>query len=175
MITQNINIMLLFLIVLASAGLVAATIYFSVNFESLNVHYEAKKAEYDSLIGSLERQNMTLQKIESELKQKASREEEIAGKYGEVKSESEKAKAQLADLTREKETLEGRVGDLARDNDKLNAQVAQKIQELAISTKRATDLNNNVITLTNIRTSLESQLRACQAGQSKMKPIKVAL
>lgn len=124
-ITQNANIALLFLIVLASAGLVAATLYFQANFTKINDAYDSKLEELNHVTQELEAQKKTLAEVSSEAEMKKKREEEIAGKFGEVKTAKETLEQEKTTLEKKASSLEGLVGDLKKDNDKLNSEVGR--------------------------------------------------
>ena len=122
-ITQNANIALLFLIVFASAGLVAATLYFQANFSKINEAYDLRIEELSHVTQELEAQKKSLAEVSSEAQIKAKREEEIAGRFGEVKSAKET-------LEQQKTSLESQVSDLKSSNNKLGAEVGSLSGEL---------------------------------------------
>src|SRR3989338_7300647 len=110
-ITQNANIALLFLIVLASAGLVAATLYFQANFSKINEAYDLRLEELSHVTEELESQKKVLAEVSSEAQLKAKREEEISGKFGEIKSEKETLEQQKVSLDKQLSASEGQVSE----------------------------------------------------------------
>jgi len=105
-ITKNANMILLFLILLSSASLVGATIFFQMNFEKINTEYQGKLQQLQSVSKDLQAQQALLDKIKGELSLKVERETELGEKFTEVKENKEELEGQKAQLERSKEQLE---------------------------------------------------------------------
>jgi len=120
---KNANILLLFLIVVSSTGIVAATVYFQKNFETINKDYEAKIAELDRVSQELDAQKANLSAIQSELLLKENRETEFVSKYSEVKSAKDELESTQAQLQKRAEIAEA---------DKISAYAAQQRAEAAL-------------------------------------------
>ncbi|MBI4148225.1 hypothetical protein HY490_02950, partial [Candidatus Woesearchaeota archaeon] len=88
-ITNNANIMLLFLIVASATILVGATVYFQTNFSHLNAEYNDKLTKLNEVSRELEAQEAILKKVKEELTLKSVRESEFTEKYTNVREEKE--------------------------------------------------------------------------------------
>lgn len=105
-ITKNANMILLFLILLSSASLVGATIFFQMNFEKINTEYQQKLQQLQTVSKDLQAQQALLDKIKGELSVKVERETQLGEKFTEVKETKEELEGQKAQLERSKEQLE---------------------------------------------------------------------
>ena len=105
-ITKNANMILLFLILLSSASLVGATIFFQMYFEKINTEYQGKLQQLQSVSKDLQAQQALLDKIKGELSLKVERETELGEKFTAVKENKEELEGQKAQLERSKEQLE---------------------------------------------------------------------
>lgn len=105
-ITKNANMILLFLILLSSASLVGATIFFQMNFEKINTEYQQKLQQLQVVSKDLQAQQALLDKIKGELSVKVERETQLGEKFTEVKETKEELEGQKAQLERSKEQLE---------------------------------------------------------------------
>lgn len=108
-INKNANIILLFLIIMSSAALVGATIFFQVNFEDINTEYNQKVKALQTISEELEQQQALLSKVEGELNVKAEREEVLGEKFTEVKGEKEQLETQKQQLEQKREQLESEI------------------------------------------------------------------
>ncbi|MBI2564650.1 hypothetical protein HYV79_01525 [Candidatus Woesearchaeota archaeon] len=164
-ITKNANLFLLFLIVLASIGLVAATIFFQYKFQNVNQKLLQKAVELQDISKELEQKRTLLEGIQLDLSKKEKREEELSSKYVEVEEEKQKVQEKAQSLEQKTDILEGKVGDLQIVNQRLEA-VNQDQAKAILS------LNNDVgiLKTQNLQyqaqiARLASDLATCQSQQ----------
>ncbi len=146
-ITKNANIVLLFLILLSSASLVGATVFFQMNFEKINAEYNQKMQQLQVVSRELQSQQALLGKVKGELSLKVERESELGEKFTEVKETKEQLETQKAQLERSKEQLESEL-----ESTETNLRTTQ----IELDAKKDT-----IKTLTDENENLESQVDVC--------------
>lgn len=166
-ITNNANVMLLFLIVASATILVAATVYFQTNFNALNTEYNEKLAKLNEVSRELEAQEAILKKVKEELTLKSVRESEFTEKYTGIKSEKEQ-------LEMTKEELEKKKTELEADIDEAEKRLIARTQELESKETQLRDKDaqilslNNDITLQKAKTKkAEKDLTECVDAKSQ--------
>lgn len=113
-ITRNANIILLFLIVLSATALVGATVYFQTNFERINKAYDAKLEKLNAVSEELNQKESMLGSLQQNLTIKIQREQELSGKYTEVRTEKETVEKERNQLSTEKQSLQAELDESER-------------------------------------------------------------
>ena len=115
-INKNVNLVLLFLVVLAITLMVGTTVYFENSFENVNKKYNDKLTELNKISDQLSTYQVLLNQTKKDLTLKAEREEDFTTKYQDIKGEKEdlartieNLQAQRERLVGEKETLQGTI------------------------------------------------------------------
>lgn len=166
-ITNNANILLLFLIITSAVTLVAATVFFQTNFDRLNKEYQEKLAKLNAVSRELETQEAILKKVKEELTLKSVRESDFTEKYTSIRDEKQS-------LETTKKELETKTSKLESDLDHSAKQLMARTKELeskenTIQEKEAqiSQLNKDV-TLQKLRTKkCENDLNDCQVAKAK--------
>ncbi|MBW2969773.1 hypothetical protein KY309_00715 [Candidatus Woesearchaeota archaeon] len=147
-ITKNANIVLLFLILLSSASLVGATVFFQMNFERINTEYQQKLGQLQVVSKELQAQQALLDKVKGELTLKSARESELGEKFTEVRETKEQLESEKVQLERSREQLESELE--STESILRNAQVELEAKKDVIQT------------LTEENDQLTSQVDVCE-------------
>ena len=140
-IRKNANIILLFLLVISSAALIGATVFFQLNFDRLNEEYNYKMTQLSSVSRELQSQQDLLENVKQELSLKTAREEEFSEKYTEVRST--------------KEQLETAKKSLEEQKEELKADLQQTASQLSTAELEIDSKNERILTL-------EADIASCE-------------
>lgn len=166
-ITKNANMILLFLIVLSSTSLVAATVFFQSNFDRINEEYNQKLNELNRISKDLDAKQTLLNKLESEISVKEEREEKLGEQFSEVKTTAEQLATQKKQLEMTAEQLEEELENtemLLRDTQ--NELSAKKDQVNALTAENA-DLVTRLDVCEDQRDNFEDDLDECEAAKAQ--------
>jgi len=165
-ITKNANMILLFLIVLSSTSLVAATVFFQSNFDRINEEYNLKLSELNRISKDLDAKQTLLKKLESEISVKEEREEKLGEQFSEIKSTAEQLASQKKQLQLTAEQLEKELEDtetLLRET--RNELSAKKDQVNALTAENA-QLDTKLNVCEDLRDQYKQQRDSCQAAKA---------
>lgn len=151
-ITRNANIILLFLILLSATALVGATVYFQQRFTSINTEYNTKLSQLSNITTQLEEYQGILTKAREELALKGSREEELTGKFTDIKTE--------------KETLSQERDRLLQEKTSLNVALADKTSRLTSATNTIAEKEAAITNLNKEITANKAEIRDLEADIS---------
>jgi len=84
---KNVNVILLLLIVLVAASIVGLTSYYQMSFYNLSSDYHQKVGDLQKTASELEASQVQLNETAIELQLKTEREQDLSGKYTEVREE----------------------------------------------------------------------------------------
>jgi chromosome segregation ATPase len=150
-INKNANIILLFLIIIATLCLVGATVFYQKNFEKINVRYNEKLAELQNITSELVQKQTALNETQATLALKSEREEVFTEKYTEVEEEKET-------LESENEELEGEVSTLSANLETAEAELETIRGELVVERTRTAQLTGQVEDLQSEVSDLEDDV-----------------
>lgn len=165
-ITKNANMILLFLIVLSSTSLVAATVFFQSNFDRINEEYNQKLNELNRISKDLEAKQVLLNKLESEISVKEQREEKLGEQFSEVKSTAEQLATQKKQLELTAEQLEEELENtelLLRDT---RSELETKKTQVAALTAENAQLDTKLDVCEDLRDQYKQQRDACVAAKA---------
>lgn len=166
-ITKNANMILLFLIVLSSTSLVAATVFFQANFDRINEEYNSKLSELNRISKDLETKQTLLNKLESEISVKEEREEKLGEQFSEVKSTAQQLETQKKQLEMTAEQLEEELENsemLLRDTQ--NELSAKKDQVNSLTAENA-QLDTKLDVCEDLRDQYKQQRDSCEAAKAQ--------
>lgn len=173
---RNANLLLLGLIVIASIGIVGATLYFQNTFENINAEYNTKIDDLKKARQELEKQEQVLQQIQAELQLKEARESNFTAVYTEIKQEKENLTLsvdQLEELSERLKISEAQAKEEARkaESDKIHAENLKKEAEtdLALKQQELTKCNLNIKSLADTINSLQNSVRTYETRLANCK------
>lgn len=146
---KNANLFLLVLILVASVGLVGATVYFQNNFQKINTDYKMKLDELDKASKELETQRALLENTKAELSLKSQREAQLGTQYTQVSSEKENLSAQKEQLENQKAGLES------------DLQTASRLK--AVAEDKLVDAQTNLQQCSDEKIDLQKSLKETEA------------
>ncbi|MBD3310566.1 hypothetical protein GF351_05075 [Candidatus Woesearchaeota archaeon] len=98
---SNVNVVLLGLVILSMAGIVVITVYYQETFDQLYDEYETKLRELNQTMIELDVHMKQLNTTQFELEIRSEREEELSGKYTDVKEKKDDIAEELNDTAAE--------------------------------------------------------------------------
>jgi chromosome segregation ATPase len=160
-ITKNANIILLLLIIFASIGLAASTVYFQDTLGDVNYRYDEKLDELNTIQADLEVKQKQLVNLVSELSLKETRETELTGKFVEKEEKLSATEDELAETLNEKEKLERDISQLRNQVTSLNAQKADLEIEVSNLESDVSSWKSKYNSCDNDLDDCEDDLNAC--------------
>jgi chromosome segregation ATPase len=129
---KSLNLKLVFLIVFLVVLLVGVTLYFHQNLDSFKAKYQETSRELKSTSEKLDLLEESLNKTQLTLGIKAQREEDISGKYTEVKETNKDLEETKTSLTKDLSSTKSQLSSVKQLNKDLISRVA--MVESALST-----------------------------------------
>jgi chromosome segregation ATPase len=143
-INKNANIVLLFLIIIATVALVGATVFYQKNFEKINEKYSTKLAELQNVSEELSSKQLLLNETQATLELKTEREEAFTEKYTEVKVEKEVLEEDVEELTDEVMTLSSTLETTEAELENVKGELSIERTRTAQLTEEVEDLMDEV-------------------------------
>jgi len=166
-INKNANVFLLFLLILSATILVAATVFFQINFERINTEYNVKLQQLQQVSKELDSDRALLERTKGELTVKSQREESLGQQYTEVKTTKEKVESQKAQLEKNKEQLENELEKTNANLRDASAEIAAKKDIINTLTKESDDLKSQLAASDRLRRQAQDDLSTCQTAKAK--------
>lgn len=148
---KNVNFGLILTIVATLLLFAGFTVYYQKTYSGLSDEYQNKIDELDKLTSSLLAEKTKLNQTSYQLKIKAEREQDLSGKYQDIKSKKEQ-------LETDKATLEGELSNAKSNLASKEAELTTTQNNLQIANSEISDLEDEIDSKNNDINSLNTKI-----------------
>ena len=158
---KNINIGLLLLITAALISFASFTVYYQTTFTNLSENYNKKISEMEQLATKLYVEKIRLNETSYQLQIKEEREQDLAGRYTEVRDERDKFKSEY-------ETTKSALKEKSDELEASKTQLSQAQAELATVKADLEGKESKISSLSNQVNNLKGDVDSLQSQKSAL-------